>query len=134
MRAFMDPNIMRQRATEWMKTSLAVTDEEWTVLRPKLEKVVMLNSQMRGGRMGMMVMGFFGQPNAEPSELMKAQQALAQVLAKKDSAPGDINDALKALRAAKAKAKVELEKAQAELKEVLTLRQEAQLVQLGMME
>ena len=133
MRAF-DPNSIRKMYADRIKQALGATDEEWTILEPKIEKVTLLRMQMQGGGMGMMIMGMFGRPGAEPSDLMKAQQALAQVLAKKDAAPGDINDALKALRAAKAKAKVELEKAQAELKEVLTLRQEAQLVQMGTMD
>jgi hypothetical protein len=132
IRAALDPNAARKMAADRLKDALKATDEEWTVLEPKVEKVMTLQLQLQGGGIGMMVMSFLG--GGEPSELMKAQQALSAVLAKSDSSPGDIADALKAFRAARTKARAELAKAQADLKEVLTLRQESILVRMGMMD
>jgi Spy/CpxP family protein refolding chaperone len=80
-----------------------------------------------------MFMGMGGR-GGEPSELAKASQALTAVLQNKEAGAGEIKAALQALRDARAKAKAELEKAQKELKEILTLRQEAQLVQMGVLD
>jgi len=83
---------------------------------------------MMGMGIGMYVMGM-GARGSE-SEVLKATQALAKVLKDKDAAPGDIKSALQNLRDARAKAKAALEEAQKELRSVLTLRQEALLVQM----
>lgn len=52
----------------------------------------------------------------------------------KDSTAADIEPKLKAFRDAKAKAQADLVAAQAKLKEVLKVRQEAQLVQMGLLD
>ena len=132
IRAF-DPNSLRKAASDRLREALGATEEEWTVLAPKVEKVQMLSMQTRGGMMmgmGMFIMGGRG----TETEVMKASQALGQVLKDKDSTPGQIKTALQVLRDAKAKAKADLEQAQKELKEVLSVRQEAVLVQWGLLE
>ena len=58
---------------------------------------------------------------------------MSKVLDNKDAAPAEIKTALQALRDARAKAETALEAAQKELKEVLTVRQEAVLVQRGLL-
>ena len=134
-RAF-DPNTFRKAASDRMRQSLGATGEEWTVLEPKIEKVQNLAMQVRGGMMmgmGMVMMGMTAR-GAEPTDVMKASQALTKVLQDKDATAGEIKTALQVLRDAKAKAKAELEQAQKELKEVLSVRQEAQLVQMGLLE
>lgn len=132
-RAF-DPNTFRKAASDRMRQSLGATEEEWTVLEPKIEKVQTLSMQARGGMMmGMGMMGMGGR-GGEPTDMMKASQALTKVLQNKDAAASEIKTALQVLRDAKAKAKAELEQAQKELKEVLSVRQEALLVQMGLLE
>ena len=130
-----DANQWRKMASDRMRETLGATEEEWTVLEPKLEKVQNLSMEAAGGGMmgmGMFVMGMGGRGGE--SEVVKAFQALAKVLKDKDAAPGDIRSALQALRDARAKAKAALEEAQKELRSVLTLRQEAQLVQMGLLD
>jgi hypothetical protein len=129
-----------------MKTALGCTDEEWTALAPKVEKVQTLSRDLRGGAFGGMMGGGRGgrggrggDANAPAgptptTDVGKATAALTTVLANKDAAPGDIKAALQALRDAKVKAKAALEAAQKELKEVLTVRQEAILVQQGLLD
>ena len=147
-----DPNVMRQRMADQMKTALGCTDEEWTALAPKVEKVQTLQRDLRGGGMfgGMMGgRGGRGGPGAPggdagapaapaapapTTEVGKAAAALSKVLENKDAAPADIKTALQALRDAKAKAKTALEAAQKELKDVLTVRQEAALVERGLLD
>jgi hypothetical protein len=143
-----DPEQMRQRMeqfrqqmTERLKQALGVTDEEWKVLEPKIEKVQAAARQSRGG------MGFMGgrrggaRPGAEadanrpaPTDVEKKAQDLQKVLENKEAKPEEIKAALTALREARAKARQELENAQKQLREVLTLRQEAQLVMRGMLD
>ena len=60
-----------------------------------------------------------------------AAAALQAVLDNKDSTPDDIKAKLTALRDAKTAAKADLTKAQTDLREVLTVRQEAVLVTMG---
>ena len=127
-----DPNVVRKMASDYMKGALGATDEEWTVLEPKIDKVTKLSMEVRGGMMMGMGMMFGG--GGEQSEVMKAAGALRNILAKKDATNDEIKTILQAYRDARAKAKAELEKAQKDLKEVLTLRQEAQLVQMGLLD
>jgi hypothetical protein len=147
-----DPNVMRQRMADQMKTALGCTDEEWTALAPKVEKVQTLQRDLRGGGMfggGMMGGRGRGGPGAPggdagapaapaapapTTDVGKAAAALSKVLENKDAAPADIKTALQALRDAKAKAKTALEAAQKELKDVLTVRQEAAMVERGLLD
>ncbi len=63
-----------------------------------------------------------------------ASQDLQKTLENKDSKPEEIKAKLDALREAKTKAKTDLTAAQADLKGVLTQRQEAVLVEAGLLE
>jgi len=61
----------------------------------------------------------------------KAQEQLRTTLGNQSASPEEIKKNLTALRDAREKAKLELATAQQELKQILTLRQEAQLVMMG---
>ena len=149
-----DPAEMRKMMQERMKTNLGVTDDEWKVLQPKIEAVSTLRMEaMAGGGMrGMFGRG--GRPGgpggpgggapgeAAPrpasdqpqSETAKAGEALSKVLENKEAKPEEIKAALQALRDARTAVKAKLEKAQKELKEIVTVKQEAQFVMMGMLE
>jgi len=73
-------------------------------------------------------------PLGEPSAVDRAAEALQTTLANASATPDEIKSKLTALRAAREKAKQELAKAQQDLRQVLTLRQEAQLVVMGMLD
>jgi len=152
------PDQFRKQAESRMKESLGATDDEWTALQPKIEKVQALQRATRGGR-GMMT-GPGGPPaagggpggpggrggpggprgdqpdaNQRPqSEVEKKAESLQKTLENKDAKPDDVKAALAAYRDARAKAREELEKAQKDLKELLTTRQEAQMVMMGVLE
>jgi hypothetical protein len=88
----------------------------------------------RGGRRG----GQQGDTNAQPqtppggdSAVAKAQAELRAVLDNKDSKPEEIKAKLTALRTAREQAKTALAAAQKDLKDLLTQRQEAVLVNMG---
>lgn len=150
-----DPARMRQMMEQRMKDQLGCTDDEWKVLGPRVTKVMNLSRQSRGGGgMGRMFMGRRGgrpgdqqgnrQANrqgdrrgpggGEPSAVDTAGEALQTTLQNASAAPEEIKAKLTALRVAREKAKQELAIAQKQLKEVLTLRQEAQLVMMGMLD
>jgi len=130
---------VRKQAQNRLKDTLGATDEEWQVLAPKIEKVQGLMLQNQGGAVAAALARFGaggavagGQP--EPSEVQKKLQALQELLRNKESSVEEVRLALAAYREAKTKAAAELEKARAELREVVTVKQEARLVALGLLE
>ena len=132
-----DPEQMRQRIAERMKEMLGATDEEWAVIGPRLEKVQALAREAGGGTRGLFGFrrrgGEEGEEEAEEpeSEMEKATAALRAVLDEQTSTATQIRASLTAYRAAREKARQELAKGQAQLREVLSMRQEAQLVLIG---
>ncbi len=134
---------MQRRMAERMKEALGASDEEWGLLQPMIEKVTTLQAASRGvmgmgmmgGRRGGQEMGPAGQPGERgQSELTKAQQELRSVLDNPNAGSSEIKTKLDAMRAAREKNKKELASAQNELREVLNVRQEAQLVMMGLLE
>jgi len=150
-----DPAQMRQRMMERMKEQLGADDAAWKVLEPRLTKVMDLNRQTQGmGRGGMfgMMGGMRGQrganatandaggqgarrgPQQDPATMTpveKAQEQLRTTLENQSASPEEIKKSLTAFREAREKARQELAAAQQELKQILTVRQEAQLVMMG---
>jgi hypothetical protein len=145
-----DPEQMRQMMEQRMKEMLGATDDEWKVLGPRVMKVQELSRQTRGGGPGMMMFGRgmrggTGGPggnrpggpmgtNRELTETEKIQEQLQTLLEDNTTTPDKIKEQLTKLRAAREKDKAELAKAQKSLREVLTLRQEATLVLMGMLD
>ena len=136
-----DPAAMRERMNQMMKERLACTDEEWTVIGPRLEKVMTLNRQVSTGGMGRAWGGRGGrggQPDqeaqADQPEVVQKAQALNTVLEDANATDAQVSEALKAYRDARDAAEKELDQARSELRELLTVKQEAQLVMMGMLE
>ena len=138
----MTPDEFRAAAAARMKEALGATDAEWAVLGPKVEKVQTLQFQSMAGR-GMFGRGGRGGQGGGPgggqgagfsSPVVDASRELQTLLENKDATPEQIKAKLTALRDARAKIKEELTKAQTELREVLTVRQEAVLVERGLLD
>ena len=134
-----------------MQERLNATDDEWKVIEPRLSKVMTLSNEAGAGGFGMMMGrgtgGMRGMRNRRPgeqntttaaeeelSEIQKATQELQQSLENESATSDEIKTKLLALRKAREKTKQELAKAQQELREILTIRQESQLVLLGTLE
>jgi len=140
--AGMTPEQRRERQVTGILDQLAVGEQERQVIQPLLSKVVELSAQVRPGMGGGMRGGRGGQPGAaapadttrQLSPVEKATQALRTTLDNESASPEAIKAALKALRDAREQAKQELAKAQDQLREVLSVRQEAQLVLMGYLE
>ena len=140
-----DPAQMQQRIMDNVKEKLEFTnDTDWSAVQPMVQKVldarrdVGVGGGMRalfgggrnrggdqggqgGGRGGM-----FGQPSPEQEALQKALD---------DNAPASqIKDLLAKYKSAKAAKQAKLETAQADLKKVLTSKQEAQAYLLDLVE
>jgi hypothetical protein len=128
-----DPSQIVPMMVARMRDNLAVTnDDEWKVIEPRLEKVVKLRMAERtsgigGGGGGMRRMSALaGAP--DPSE------GALQKLLDDNAPPADIKAAMAKVREAHVKRHAELLKAQQELKDVLTVRQEATLLLSGQLE
>jgi len=108
-----------QKAIEDLKGQLEISDKEWAVVKPRVEKVYNLVHPLPP----------MGPMNERPkTEVDKASSELRELL-RNDSATADqIKAKLGALRAAKQKAAQDLATARQSLRQLMTLRQEAQLV------
>lgn len=140
-----DPAQMRAQMMDRIKEQLGAKDDEWTAIQPRLEKVMDAQRDTRGSR------GGFGgrtrggnnggadnnaqQPSNRPeTEVSKAQADLRTALENKETPPAELAAKLKTLRDAREKAKATLAQSQKELKDLLTQRQEAVLVNMGMLD
>jgi len=150
-----DPARMRAMMSQRLQQQLGASDDEWKVMGPRVTKVMDLNRQSSGmggmarmfmrGRPGQRVGQGPGQGDQqrpqrpqrpqgrEPSAVEKAADQLQTTLENQSAAPEEIKKQLTALRGEREKAKQELAKAQQELRQICTLRQEAQLVLMGML-
>jgi hypothetical protein len=126
-----DPAQIRDFMMNNIKEQLEVTDNEWKVLSPKVERVLLAQAEVRGlGR----IRGFIGANALPQTPVTIAQTELQAALENKDMPPEGIARRLAALRAARDRARVTLQEAQADLKDLLTQRQEAMLVNMGMLD
>jgi hypothetical protein len=122
------------RFNDMIKERMGVTDEEWKVIEPKFTKVAEARRETMGGMFG----GFRGRDDRGGSENRSAMQTasreLRDTLENKDATAEQIQAKLKAYREARDEARAKLAAAQKDLKEVLTQRQEAVLVSMGMLD
>jgi hypothetical protein len=132
--------MIQQRVLEALREPLAVTnDTEWRVIESRLSKVTqlrmetmlgsglgMLGGMRRGGNSGGGFAGLAGLADPQMENLQKLIN---------DRAPtAQIKEALAKLREARKQKEAELVQAQGDLRAVLSLRQEAILVQYGVLD
>lgn len=152
-----DPTRMREMMEQRMREQLGATEQEWKVLGPRVMKVSELNRQVSGFGRGFGGPGFGGRrggpmggpqggpqggrqgnragaPQRELTEVEKASEQLQTTLENTAATSEQIKAQLTTLRAAKEKTKQELAVAQQELRKVVTVRQEAQLVLMGLLD
>jgi len=120
-----------ERMMTSIKEQIGATDDEWKGMAPKVEKVMTLQRDMRGGFGGR---GGGGQPDAPQSKVAQAQADLRAALEDKNVSGDDVAKKVTALRDSRKKARTELEAAQKELREGANARQEAVLVLYGLIE
>ena len=128
-----DPAQFRERMMNNIKERLGASDDEWKVLEPKVEKVMTAQREARAG--GGFGGGRRGGGDQQPTtEIGKASADLRTALENKDTPADEIAKKLAAFREARDKGRAQLQASQKELKEILTQRQEAVLVNMGMLE
>ena len=148
---------MRRMFSERMKEQLAATDAEWQLIGPLIDKVQQLQRDTSTGGMGMMFgpgqrRGFPGGsegPGGEggpdgagspfggdqpQSAVQQKRQDLQNSLDKKDAPVDEIKAKVAAVREAQLKANADLAKAQSDLRDLLTVRQEAALIATGLLD
>jgi hypothetical protein len=148
-----DPERMRQMMSQRMQELFGATDQEWKILGPRVTKVMELSRQVGGGGRGGMMFGAMGRrggpqggpgggrfggrqgtQGTEQTEVEKATEGLRTLLENTSATPEQIKNQLTTLRAAREKAKQQLAVAQKELRQIITLRQEAQCVMMGILD
>lgn len=147
-----DPEQFRARMMERFKTELKVSDQEWKVMQPMIENVMAKQRESRGGRGGMMF-GMRGGPPSRDEDRPQGNQdrradrrgsdrfqappeveALRNALDSENTSSADLKAKLAALRESRKKSQAELEKARNDLRKIVTVRQEAQLVLMGILD
>ena len=118
-----------------IKREIGATDEEWTVILPKITALLTaqagVGQQNQGGQgMGM---GGMGMTQGARPDVAKALRELRVAIRDHSTPPETIAEKLKACRDAKAAAQADLAAAQKDLTDILTLSQEATLVRLGLL-
>jgi phage terminase Nu1 subunit (DNA packaging protein) len=115
----------QQKAIEDLKAQLEISDKEWAVVKPRVEKVYNLVHPLSQMGMG----------NEQPkTEVDKTSSELRELLRDESASADQIKAKLAALRAAKQKAAQELVTARQSLRQLMTLRQEALLVLNGLLD
>jgi hypothetical protein len=133
-----DPAQFQQRMLDQTRQNLDVTnDEEWAVIQPLVQKVMEArreagNGGGPGGPGGRGGPGGPGGPGGFGAQASEEHQALQKAVDEKASV-AQIKDALAKYRAARKDKQAKLEAAQANLKKVLTIVQEAQAVLMGLL-
>lgn len=138
-----NPEEFRKQLIARMQEQLGATADEMQVITPKLEKVMTAQREAMASRMGM----FGGRGgrggrggdrggagNQPETPAAKAASELRTTLENPNAPAEEINAKLAALREARAKARADLEAAQKDLVSVLTPRQEAVMVSMGMVD
>ena len=114
----------RARTVEGYKGQLGVSDPEWAVIKPRLEAVYdLVHPAAQFGRADSRA--------TTPVDQKKSE--LRELLGNQDAAPEQIKAGLTALRLANEKARQELAKARQDLRQLMTVRQEATLVLSGLL-
>lgn len=133
-----DPAQMQQRMNEMVRERLEIKDDtEWKAIEPLVQKVNDLRREQLGGMGRGMTSGrsrggdqgrprFGGEPTAEETALTTAVEA--------NASKEELKAKMEAFRKVRAAKEAELKAAQANLKKVLTTKQEAIALQMGLVQ
>jgi hypothetical protein len=144
-----NPAQIRQALLGQVQAQVGFTDDEWAIVEPKLWRVAALQVDSASGPLGSMLGGARGGRgggfnlnmiisqvfnNGQPSPAMTRQQELQALVNDPGATPQAFRVKLEEYRTAIKKVKADLVLAQADLQSVLTVRQEAALMQIGFLE
>ena len=127
-----DRSQIMERIMERYRENLGISVAEWKVVQPKVQAVM---DNRISGASGMM--SFFGgrgsRGRGDSSTEKTPTSELRDLLEKDDASKGDIKAKLAAYRADRKAREAKLKKAQEDLRQLLTLKQEAQAVLSGLL-
>jgi len=127
-----DPAQFQQRMMEGVRDRLAITDEtEWNAIQPLVQKVMDLRREQLGANMRGFGRGGRGGGFGGNEEVSNEQTALNDAI-ENNASKDDLKAKMAAFRKAKAEKEAELKTAQENLKKVLTTKQEAVALQMGL--
>lgn len=139
-----DPGQMQRMMSESFKELLELNDEEWTVIRPKIVKVLTLSLQSSGNPLSMLMVRPGAQglsnmrrrfpANSQSNTMEESMQRLKKLLENKDTTTAQIRDQVIKVRKEREKKQQELMTAKKDLRELLTVRQEAILISMGLLD
>jgi hypothetical protein len=130
-----------QRWMSQIKEQIQANDDEWSVLAPRVERVMKAQREVQAGHDPRGVRE--PRPPKEPrpdepsrpvSVVSETAKALSATLWDQSSAASEIRRQVMAIRDARARARRELTQAQEELRQLLTYRQEAVLIIMGLLD
>ena len=134
-----DREAFRQRLAERMKEALNVNEEEWAVMEPIIQKINGCRADANAG--GWRFFGFGrgrrgGADGGDREESLARTKSreLGELLQAKDAAADDIKAKLAELRETRLAVKKQLDTARQELGDIVTQRQEATLVLMGVLD
>ena len=132
-----DRGQMMERLSERYQEVLEVSDDEWSVLKPMIIGIVEKQFSGRSSRFSVFSRGGGrggrgGDGNRSSRGGRGADNPLSKAIEKGDD--GAIKSALAAHRSEQKKQAAELKKARNDLRQLLTLKQEANLVLMGLLE
>lgn len=128
---------MEEARLNQLKGELELSDEEFAVVKPAIQKVMDAQRAVAMAGMRRGPGGPGGPPPGAPgaaAPLAMAMSALQETLQDPNAKPDMIKARLDAVRQAKAQAEHDLLVAQAELRPLLTIRQESILVSYGLLD
>lgn len=115
----------QDRMLDNLKGQMGASDEEWTKLKPPVEKILELRAQsMTSG---------FGRQRGAVAEMPEAV-ALREAIEQADTTPEVLKEKIAAFRTARARQEGALKTARAELSKLATDRQEAVLMIYGLLD
>jgi hypothetical protein len=136
----------QQRVLDQIHEGFRCTDEEWDAFEPQIQRLLkaQINNALSGGGMFGAIVGQLGGARAGgglaalfpdlSKEVTAAQKELQATLANEEAQPAEIMAKLDAFRAARKQVRDALETVQRDIKRQLNVREEAVLVNLGLLE
>lgn len=134
---------MENMISQGLKQMLGSTDEEWSVIGPMVLKVYSLVSSQSSGVQIRSIMGRAGNQGSQmrggnrsssSSTEDVALEELSALLASEETTNTQLKNKISEIRNAREKSRQDLVKARKELRELLTLKQEASLISVGLLE
>lgn len=134
---------MQNMISQSLKQMLGSTDEEWSVIGPMVLKVYSLVSSQSSGVQIRSIMGRSGNQGSQmrganrPSFSSTEDVALEELktlLESEETTNTQLKNKISEIRNAREKSRQDLVKARKELREILTLKQEATLISVGLLE